>query len=321
MMSLQTIAAWFVTAAVAYLLASYALGGPVALVRALVAIASRRRARYRGHPDDVMASSRFTIPVSVILPIGAEQDVTGAVDHLLGSDLPGARSDRGHFCAARRARVDAGALRLEGVRDFLPALAADAARARPVSQRCRRAPAGRRVRRPHARRRVEQRRQPGAVPVRVLRRSSRALRAGFAPQEHAARGRRPGRRHRGHDHDCRAARSGRDEGDPGSVSAILAAPLGAARAARPRRAQAPAARAGRAARLHVMAAGRRPRDRRVRARPPRGTGRPDAARAPAACSGRRSRIASCTSASPWGPRERGQHSMRCSPSMSDARTP
>ncbi len=88
MMSLHTIAAWFVTAAVAYLLASYALGGPVALVRALVAIASRRRARYRGHPDDVLASSRFTIPVSVILPIGAEQDVTGAVDHLLGLTYP-----------------------------------------------------------------------------------------------------------------------------------------------------------------------------------------------------------------------------------------
>ena len=87
-MSVQTLATWFVTAAVAYLLASYALGGPVALVRALVAIASRRRARYRGHPDDVMASSRFTIPVSVILPIGAEQDVTGAVDHLLGLTYP-----------------------------------------------------------------------------------------------------------------------------------------------------------------------------------------------------------------------------------------
>jgi poly-beta-1,6-N-acetyl-D-glucosamine synthase len=86
--SLHTFAAWFVTGAVAYLLASYALGGPVALVRALVAIASRRRARYRGHPDDVMASSRFTIPVSLILPIGAEHDVTDAVDHLLGLTYP-----------------------------------------------------------------------------------------------------------------------------------------------------------------------------------------------------------------------------------------
>jgi poly-beta-1,6-N-acetyl-D-glucosamine synthase len=87
-MSVQTFAAWLVTAAVAYLLASYALGGPVALVRALIAIASRRRARYRGHPDDVMASSRFTIPVSVILPIGDEQDVSDAVDQLLGLTYP-----------------------------------------------------------------------------------------------------------------------------------------------------------------------------------------------------------------------------------------
>ena len=36
----------------------------------------------------MLASSRFTIPVSVILPIGAEQDVAGAVDHLLGLTYP-----------------------------------------------------------------------------------------------------------------------------------------------------------------------------------------------------------------------------------------
>jgi len=78
---------WFVTCAVGYLLASYAIGGPLALTRAIISIASRRRARYRGHPDEVIASSRFTIPVSIILPIGgqqAEDDVTGAVEHLLG---------------------------------------------------------------------------------------------------------------------------------------------------------------------------------------------------------------------------------------------
>jgi hypothetical protein len=74
--------------AVLYLLGSYAIGGPLALGRALVAIASRRRARYRGHPDEILASSRFTIPVSVILPIGAEHDVTGAVEHLLAQTYP-----------------------------------------------------------------------------------------------------------------------------------------------------------------------------------------------------------------------------------------
>ena len=82
---------WFVTCGVGYLLASYAIGGPLALTRAIISIASRRRARYRGHPDEVIASSRFTIPVSIILPIGgqqAEDDVTGAVEHLLGLTYP-----------------------------------------------------------------------------------------------------------------------------------------------------------------------------------------------------------------------------------------
>jgi hypothetical protein len=84
----QGLVGWLVTCAVAYLFASYALGGPLALGRTLVAIASRRRARYRGHPDEVLASSRFTIPVSVILPIGTEQDTTAAVEHLLGLTYP-----------------------------------------------------------------------------------------------------------------------------------------------------------------------------------------------------------------------------------------
>lgn len=81
-------AGWLVTCAVVYLLGSYAVGGPLALCRTVIAVASRRRARYRGHPDEVLASSRFTIPVSVILPIGAEQDVAGAVEHLLGLTYP-----------------------------------------------------------------------------------------------------------------------------------------------------------------------------------------------------------------------------------------
>jgi poly-beta-1,6-N-acetyl-D-glucosamine synthase len=87
-MALHDLIAWFVTGAVAYLLASYALGGPLALGRTVVAVASRRRARYRGHPDEVLASSRFTIPVSIILPIASEQDATGAIEHLLGLTYP-----------------------------------------------------------------------------------------------------------------------------------------------------------------------------------------------------------------------------------------
>ena len=81
-------AAWIVAGAAVYLLGSYAVGGPVALARAVVAIATRRRARYRGHADDVFATSRFTIPVSVILPAGAGADVTAAAEHLLGLTYP-----------------------------------------------------------------------------------------------------------------------------------------------------------------------------------------------------------------------------------------
>ena len=80
--------AWIVAGAAVYLLGSYAVGGPVALARAVVAIATRRRARYRGHTDDVLATSRFTIPVSIILPAGAGADVTVAAEHLLGLTYP-----------------------------------------------------------------------------------------------------------------------------------------------------------------------------------------------------------------------------------------
>ena len=132
------IAAWVVACAVVYLLGSYALGGPVALGRALIAIASRRRARYRGHPDEVLASSRFTIPVSVILPIGTEQDITDAVEHLLGLTYPEHEVIVVAGGTSERAGVIARALRPEGVRDLLPAFAADPARPRALPEHGRR---------------------------------------------------------------------------------------------------------------------------------------------------------------------------------------
>lgn len=77
-----------VAAAAIYLLAAYALGGPVVLGRTLVALLSRRRQRYRPGEDDVLASSRFTIPVSVLLPTGGEAEAVDAVQHLLDLDYP-----------------------------------------------------------------------------------------------------------------------------------------------------------------------------------------------------------------------------------------
>jgi cellulose synthase/poly-beta-1,6-N-acetylglucosamine synthase-like glycosyltransferase len=73
--------------AVAYLLLAYAFGGPVLLVRALVTAIGERRLRYRGRPDDVLANSRFTIPVSVILPTRGES-AAEAVEHLLTLHYP-----------------------------------------------------------------------------------------------------------------------------------------------------------------------------------------------------------------------------------------
>jgi hypothetical protein len=81
-------AAWLIACAAVYLLGSYAIGGPLTLGRTLVSIATRRRSRYRGHADDVLATSRFTIPVSVLLPVGPGADPTGAVEHLLGLTYP-----------------------------------------------------------------------------------------------------------------------------------------------------------------------------------------------------------------------------------------
>ena len=237
----------------------------------IVAIASRRRARYRGHPDEVLASSRFTIPVSVILPIGAEQDVDRRRGASAGADLPGARGDRGHRLRTRgvpasmRERFDLKACEIF----FRRSLQTPPVRALYRSA-CRRAAAGRRVRR------ATRRGDALNCGVNLARyryvccADHRARYApGFAAREHAAGGRGPRRRRRGHDDDRRrrAERARRSRRPAGRCRQSAAAPVGAARAARPRRAHAPAARAGRAARLHVVAAGRRPRDRRLRARP------------------------------------------------------
>ena len=76
-----------VTVAVAYLLVAYALGGPFVLCQLLVRAVGRRRKRYRSVPDDVLASSRFTIPVSVVMPTFGV-NVEDAVHQLLLLNYP-----------------------------------------------------------------------------------------------------------------------------------------------------------------------------------------------------------------------------------------
>jgi cellulose synthase/poly-beta-1,6-N-acetylglucosamine synthase-like glycosyltransferase len=78
----------FIAVAIFYLLAAYALGGPAALARRLVTNLSRRRLRYRPPQDDAIASSRFTIPVSVILYSEGETDAAAAAAHLLTLNYP-----------------------------------------------------------------------------------------------------------------------------------------------------------------------------------------------------------------------------------------
>jgi poly-beta-1,6-N-acetyl-D-glucosamine synthase len=84
----QSVPTTLVTIAVVYLLTAYALGGPVIFVRELSAAIGRRRLRYRGHQDDVLANSRFTIPVSILLPAADDEGIGASVDNLLALNYP-----------------------------------------------------------------------------------------------------------------------------------------------------------------------------------------------------------------------------------------
>jgi cellulose synthase/poly-beta-1,6-N-acetylglucosamine synthase-like glycosyltransferase len=86
-MTLHTIALIVVVTAVAYLFFAYAIGGPLMLLRRLLQMVSRRRLRYRSRHDEVLATSRFTIPVTIILPTEGE-DAAAAAEHLLTLNYP-----------------------------------------------------------------------------------------------------------------------------------------------------------------------------------------------------------------------------------------
>ena len=84
----MTALASLAAAATVYLLAAYAIGGPLLLVRRVMTAFGRRRLRYRPPHDDAVASSRFTIPVSVILPTEGEASAAAAAAHLLTLNYP-----------------------------------------------------------------------------------------------------------------------------------------------------------------------------------------------------------------------------------------
>lgn len=64
-------AAWLAAAAAFLLVAAYGIGAPFVLIRALLTLGRRRRLHYRQRNDDVVATSRFTIPVTLIVPMDA----------------------------------------------------------------------------------------------------------------------------------------------------------------------------------------------------------------------------------------------------------
>ena len=68
-MSQTSLIAWITAGAVLMLVAAYGIGAPFLLLRTALTMSRRRRLRYRPVDDEVLATSRFTIPVSLVLPI------------------------------------------------------------------------------------------------------------------------------------------------------------------------------------------------------------------------------------------------------------
>lgn len=80
---------WLAAAAAVLLVAAYGIGAPFLLLRTVLTLGKRRRLRYRTRNDDVLATSRFTIPVSLIVPIDPDaDDAPHRVRHLLQLRYP-----------------------------------------------------------------------------------------------------------------------------------------------------------------------------------------------------------------------------------------
>ena len=81
--------AWASTAGVLVLLAGYGIGAPWLLFRTLHTLNTRRRLRYRPADDRVLATSRFTIPVSLIVTLTEDTvDPASSVQKLLDVRYP-----------------------------------------------------------------------------------------------------------------------------------------------------------------------------------------------------------------------------------------
>ena len=88
-MSQASFLAWVTAGAVLVLIAAYGIGAPFLLLRTALAVSRRRRLRYRPVDDEVLATSRFTIPVSLVLPMaGVVPDAGTAVRRALQFRYP-----------------------------------------------------------------------------------------------------------------------------------------------------------------------------------------------------------------------------------------
>jgi hypothetical protein len=81
--------AWMAAASAVLLVAAYGIGAPFVLLRAVLTLGRRRRLHYRTRNDDLLATSRFTIPVSLVLPVAADvEDAPYRVRQLLQLRYP-----------------------------------------------------------------------------------------------------------------------------------------------------------------------------------------------------------------------------------------
>ena len=78
-----------VAAAALLLVLAYGIGAPFMLLRTVLTLGRRRRMRYRARNDDALATSRFTIPVSLVVPLAHDAaDPSARIRRLLQLRYP-----------------------------------------------------------------------------------------------------------------------------------------------------------------------------------------------------------------------------------------
>lgn len=85
----QAVASWLAAASAVLLVLAYGVGAPFLLLRTVLSLGRRRRLRYRTKNDDILATSRFTIPVSLVAVMPPDAaDASGMVRRWLQLRYP-----------------------------------------------------------------------------------------------------------------------------------------------------------------------------------------------------------------------------------------